>query len=162
MGSDHERYDCFCIRSAIEFQSTPPHGERPVDAAARFPILLAMRFNPRPRMGSDPKLQSRRASRSAYRFQSTPPHGERRADTRLSATFDGRGVSIHAPAWGATRKERSTTLYYCEYVSIHAPAWGATSTSTSWSLISLWVGFNPRPRMGSDLYRSPSSTPRTI
>jgi len=55
-------------------------------------------------------------------------------------------VSIHAPAWGATR---ILDKGYDGYdVSIHAPAWGAT-----------WNGgdanprgrrFNPRTRMGCD------------
>ncbi len=34
------------------------------------------------------------------------------------------GVSIHAPAWGATLD--NLTLQDCRVVSIHAPAWGAT------------------------------------
>ena len=34
------------------------------------------------------------------------------------------GVSIHAPAWGATFTLSNTLLG--AYVSIHAPAWGAT------------------------------------
>ena len=56
-------------------------------------------------------------------FQSTRPRGARQA-FRLEIERD-RDVSIHAPAWGATRRYgpllRNTT------VSIHAPAWGATS-----------------------------------
>jgi hypothetical protein len=34
-------------------------------------------------------------------------------------------VSIHAPAWGATKRFSEEDLF--ERVSIHAPAWGATS-----------------------------------
>ena len=34
-------------------------------------------------------------------------------------------VSIHAPAWGATRPISLTNRY--TGVSIHAPAWGATA-----------------------------------
>ena len=33
-------------------------------------------------------------------------------------------ISIHAPAWGATRDAGLTTL--ASDISIHAPAWGAT------------------------------------
>ena len=33
-------------------------------------------------------------------------------------------VSIHAPAWGATKPKGAT--FQKDYVSIHAPAWGAT------------------------------------
>ena len=34
------------------------------------------------------------------------------------------GVSIHAPAWGAT--SNSSIGNFINSVSIHAPAWGAT------------------------------------
>ena len=58
-------------------------------------------------------------------FQSTRPRGARRMTT--SSRLRSSCVSIHAPAWGATR--------LCGYqnqflrVSIHAPAWGATLSS---------------------------------
>ena len=39
--------------------------------------------------------------------------------------LDKNEVSIHAPAWGATRQQ-SSILGYPLQVSIHAPAWGAT------------------------------------
>ena len=54
-------------------------------------------------------------------FQFTLPRGERLVIIVAKITV---GVSIHAPAWGAT--------FTCETghagtsVSIHAPAWGAT------------------------------------
>ena len=77
-------------------------------------------------------------------FQFTLPHGERRHSTRkttISGMFQftlphgerpcpaavcqgSRRVSIHAPAWGATRRSVSTIVLI--EVSIHAPAWGAT------------------------------------
>ncbi len=79
------------------FQSTPPHGGR-------------RSFLVPPRPGQP--------------FQSTPPHGGRHGagcDRPLR-----RGVSIHAPAWGATR-------------------WLPVSLAPSRR------GFNPRPRMGGDL-----------
>ena len=52
-------------------------------------------------------------------------------------------VSIHAPAWGATRSLRLTAC--APRVSIHAPAWGATTDSVAhWSY---GVGFqSTRPR----------------
>ena len=55
-------------------------------------------------------------------------------------------VSIHAPAWGATR----FGFLDCrgDGVSIHAPAWGATSC---WMIrLRMKWSFNPRPRMGGD------------
>ena len=38
------------------------------------------------------------------------------------------GISIHAPAWGAT--VRKATLNCVDIISIHAPAWGATVWKT--------------------------------
>ena len=55
-------------------------------------------------------------------FQSTRPHGarpRRKADAALR-----KNVSIHAPAWGATKMKQR--VYRVVGVSIHAPAWGAT------------------------------------
>ena len=57
----------------ITFQSTLPHGERLIMIAA---FIFRKRFNPRSRMGSDP-------------FD-------------LALLVCRVGVSIHAPAWGAT------------------------------------------------------------
>jgi len=55
-------------------------------------------------------------------------------------------VSIHAPAWGATIA-RVEKAHECA-VSIHAPAWGATGgdEKNTFSLES----FNPRARVGRD------------
>ena len=60
-------------------------------------------------------------------FQSTRPRGAR--PWLLSRLDKLRGVSIHAPAWGATSPSPSPSS--SESVSIHAPAWGATSFTTS-------------------------------
>ena len=77
-------------------------------------------------------------------FQSTHPRGVRRL------TGIGRrslaGVSIHAPAWGATCW--SSPPHVLDHVSIHAPAWGAT-----WRPIASprrIFCFNPRTRVGCD------------
>ena len=77
------------------FQSTPPHGGRPHISDA---------------------------APAARAFQSTPPHGGRL--WRDLVVDDSVGVSIHAPAWGATQSLHTSTIGYL--VSIHAPAWGAT------------------------------------
>ncbi len=62
------------IKQTERFQSTPPHGERHIH------ILRNL---------------------NSLRFQSTPPHGERQD---LFYIPTGRSsVSIHAPAWGATK-----------------------------------------------------------
>jgi len=77
------------------FQSTPPRGGR--RSSGLIGIDLEG-FNPRPRVG-----------------------GDRAKHTDCSWIL----VSIHAPAWGATKKEPIINTY--GNVSIHAPAWGATS-----------------------------------
>jgi len=80
------------------------------------------------------------------KFQSTHPRGVRRdgqpPDCRCG------DVSIHAPAWGATRTRR-VSAPKPEPVSIHAPAWGATALLRG-ELPGL-CGFNPRTRVGCDL-----------
>ena len=99
-------------------------------------------------------------------FRSTPPRGGRLGWTTSGAncvSFDPRprvggdnmsgcsapaiDVSIHAPAWGATK---DTVLdREIRIVSIHAPAWGATphNIPRHRSL----VCFDPRPRVGGDM-----------
>jgi len=57
-------------------------------------------------------------------FQSTRPRG-----ARLNVEFQAKlieAVSIHAPAWGATKRKGEAVSSLP--VSIHAPAWGATRT----------------------------------
>ena len=58
-----------------------------------------------------------------YMFQSTHPRGVR--PVRCSHADDCGTVSIHAPAWGATRHPVKDPVGI--RVSIHAPAWGATA-----------------------------------
>ena len=93
MGSDASGY--FSRSTSLIFQSTPPHGERPIlslgvinsndfnprprmgsDNSAGGFKLYRLYFNPRPRMGSDTIPNHHPALISL--FQSTPPHGERR------------------------------------------------------------------------------------
>ncbi len=103
-------------------------------------------------------------------FQSTRPRGAR--PTELLSKPEIIDVSIHAPAWGATRRQRK----YCQFlqVSIHAPAWGATRKNRrrttritpvsihapAWGATGriirrprLTRRFNPRARVGRDLTR---------
>ena len=99
-------------------------------------------------------------------FQSTRPRGARPDPPGSPPAFPG--VSIHAPARGATRTGTCATSSSCSFnpraregrdvlghaltrprfVSIHAPARGATR-SHSLSL-ALSVSFNPRAREGRD------------
>ena len=59
-------------------------------------------------------------------FQFTHPRGVRHALLQLHHM--GKGVSIHAPAWGATLIDGARPIAHA--VSIHAPAWGATTIFT--------------------------------
>ena len=82
---------------------------------------LSVCFNPRARVGRDAITYAR--GFIDYLFQSTRPRGARRGNPDRTGGPDS--VSIHAPAWGATRPARRRTRK--ARVSIHAPAWGATS-----------------------------------
>ena len=77
-------------------------------------------FNSRSRMGSDLRLVD--WSFDFRRFNSRSRMG---SDLPLSNCRSNASVSIHAPAWGATR--RGEGLDVVRHVSIHAPAWGATA-----------------------------------
>ena len=135
------------------------------DAYAGAVLVCGARFNPRTRVGCDPI--SATLSFAANVFQSTHPRGVRpdghggrapspsgfnprtRVGCDLGQPLDlgsQRPVSIHAPAWGATRMAEHRSRKYA--VSIHAPAWGATSVRP------LCPGpaacFNPRTRVGCD------------
>ena len=58
-------------------------------------------------------------------------------------------ISIHAPAWGATRWRLTNTNE--QEISIHAPAWGATRSKITTAIFLIY--FNPRTRMGCDASR---------
>ena len=109
------------------------------------------------------------ASFIGKKFQSTPPRGGRR--WQVGEPLYLSGVSIHAPARGATAARYRQDL--AAQVSIHAPARGATRVVTSFSRASGFQStpprggrradgasspwprcFNPRPRAGGDLYFS--------
>ncbi len=144
------------------FQSTPPRGGRPWPAPprrqprARFnprpraggdcasPALPALtpRFNPRPRAGGD--IMRGAKTKPTVLFQSTPPRVGRRRDLGTHRT--NAGVSIHAPARGATQVPR--LLQRPRPVSIHAPARGATPRRST--AVPRGGCFNPRPRAGGD------------
>ena len=83
------------------FQSTRPRGARP----DRWYGILRWTngFNPRARVGRDISDQYAHIDRA--RFQSTRPRGAR--PEQFPHLFALREVSIHAPAWGATRPQVS-------------------------------------------------------
>ena len=121
------------------FQFTHPRGVR---LWQPFRCPPASCFNSRTHVGCDPMPAP--AHVSWLKFQFTHPRGVRRdelnhltAHDRVSISRTRVGcddlsvqpihdlnVSIHAPAWGATRTESKARAGHS--VSIHAPAWGAT------------------------------------
>ncbi len=90
---------CLCYSLYRRFQFTHPHGVRQICA---------------------------KAYERAREFQFTHPHGVRHPTTPNNQHRGG--VSIHAPAWGATDDDHVPERV-CK-VSIHAPAWGATNNIT--------------------------------
>ena len=122
-------------------------------------------FNPRSREGSD--QNSPKGYEAPEIFQSTLPRRERRSVFyKILFTI---GISIHAPAKGATMRIFYTCQNFC--ISIHAPAKGATkigelvteiinisihapakgATYTITTILKRQAYFNPRSREGSDI-----------
>ena len=122
---------CFNPRSRV--------GSDTINPAA---VINNSSFNPRSRVGSD--LASYDRGKIIHAFQSTLPRGERHYAGCPRGAH--RGVSIHAPAWGATLSSCDSEPQIS--VSIHAPAWGATQLSPRRLFRSRC--FNPRSRVGSD------------
>ena len=100
-----------------QFQSTHPSGVR---RWVGLRLRCALYFNPRTPVGCDES--NPHATRQRILFQSTHPSGVR--PFHHPARLAGMHISIHAPQWGATRKENRITLVIT--ISIHAPQWGAT------------------------------------
>ena len=127
------------VDSRRMFQSTRPRGARRVAGRRESLSRRLVCFNPRARVGRD---------------------------VEVDAAMPYRGVSIHAPAWGATAadapvqsgctfqstrprgaRRASASTRSAGAVSIHAPAWGATRTGVRHQRSSR---FNPRARVGRD------------
>ncbi len=124
----------------VGFNPRPRMGSDSTGIRSRLAVIC---FNPRPRMGSD-------ADRvvhwpAALRFQSTPPHGERLS--RYCIFLVTSNVSIHAPAWGATRIDGLPDISPESFNP--RPRMGSDSITKLSKL--RYNRFNPRPRMGSDV-----------
>ena len=121
------------------FQSTRPRGARP---DRRGHVAKTNKFQ-----STRPRGARRVPAAGAvdrFPFQSTRPRGARHVFD-CSSRFS-QPVSIHAPAWGATRYR--PLLIVNDNVSIHAPAWGATCTCAPYAPCPRC--FNPRARVGRD------------
>ena len=102
------------------FQSTRPHGARPLD---HFSCSQGKSISIHaPSRGATAALRGKEA---ALAFQSTRPHGARPSGAAAGAAVGA--ISIHAPSRGATfdRIARS----FASTISIHAPSRGATCAS---------------------------------
>ena len=121
-------------------------------------------FNPRSREGSDDNSLSLRNSLMHFN-----PRSREGSDAGRYGEYIYKGISIHAPAKGATlqdhyddyvtifqstlprreRRDRGRCVHHRNGISIHAPAKGATSVTFCDNFIT--NDFNPRSREGSDL-----------
>ena len=152
---------CNCAR-ASPFQSTHPRGVRPARSSSARVDGQFQSTHPRGVRHEQDFMPSREVV-----FQSTHPRGVRQDapghglhhhvcfNPRTRVGCDAQvvnsylrslGVSIHAPAWGATLCAGQSSLGYG--VSIHAPAWGATRPQNRGPAPP--GGFNPRTRVGCD------------
>ena len=120
-------------------------------------------FNSRARVGRDFRRSASGASPCCFNSRARVGRDPGGGAAPIRA-----GVSIHAPAWGAT--DRPPRDRRRRNVSIHAPAWGATSAAAPWyhkakfqftrprgaRLLSLFqtsfpLRFNSRARVGRDI-----------
>ncbi len=103
--------------SCTKFQLTRPRGAR-LKVTSLLMVLYSFQFT-RPRGA---RLALKIYLRFAIGFNSRARVGR---DAYQQAFLQWLDVSIHAPAWGATKQCRGKR--HGQSVSIHAPAWGATS-----------------------------------
>ena len=118
------------VETALKFQSTRPHGARPVSCVLSGVVMSFQSTRPH----GARLLKGLHLVLSYRAFQSTRPHGARRLGVLISPPVII--VSIHAPAWGATRLcRRRCRRRNC---------------------------FNPRARMGRDFLAVRSPRPRCL
>ena len=89
-----------CLGHGERLRELPRRGARPLFPIAAMPI--AWSFNSRAREGRDSRATSTYWGSSEFQF--TRPRGARPFDRRFRLEWDL--VSIHAPAWGATRRRK--------------------------------------------------------
>ena len=135
--------------SACRAKSFKPRTRVGCDTAKPPDGAVTVGFNPRTRVGCDGA--SRRKREVLCRFQSTHPRGVRRQG--YCAADPAAQVSIHAPAWGATRiwsgKPPAVSSSFNPRTRV-----GCDIGTTQGSLTQ--VGFNPRTRVGCDAMASHS------
>jgi len=144
----------FNPRARVGRDETDPRGltqvsvsiHAPAWGATDTPVTVpvpAFSFNPRARVGRDsraPPLQV-----WIVWFQSTRPRGAR--PTISSSVSSARGVSIHAPAWGATGNLSSRCRPLLPFQSTRPRGARPPASTTGGKLVN---SFNPRARVGRD------------
>ena len=150
------------LSGSMAFQSTPPRGGRHAAVMCRLhyrrvsihapargatssggaSAVSHQCFNPRPRAGGDPFWV--RFLLIWGQFQSTPPRGGRPG--RRGQGLSNPGVSIHAPARGATKVRENRMIL--QLFQSTPPRGGRPPNVRKPRGFS--SGFNPRPRAGGD------------
>ena len=132
----------------LTFQSTRPRGARQLSTNRRCNRLTC--FNPRARVGRD--SSSRLAFSTFARFN---PRARVGRDFRFAGGLEGvGGVSIHAPAWGATYPPMDAATIMLFQSTRPRGARQRDSRCFRWTRC-----FNPRARVGRDLKRRDSDCP---
>ena len=141
-GGDPIATDYYCRHGCRRFNPRPRTGGDDRRGAIRGAYCRDC-FNPRPRTGGD-DLRNMTHSTARSTFQSTPPHGGRQPRSR----------SANASPWFQSTPPHGGRRYGLPPgtcgpgVSIHAPARGATGHLQM--ATSRIERFNPRPRTGGD------------
>jgi len=142
-------YSTGCTKCGTGFQSTLPHGERQ-DRVAQ--VVRATAFQSTlPHGERHPVLKE---VHLVHKFQSTLPHGER-LWPGFVAWFHG--VSIHAPARGATHVNLHVKILLCLFQSTLPHG----ERHRCLALPPRKTRFNPRSRTGSDLLLARYQIPGT-
>ena len=117
MGSD--KPEIIFKRTNLNFNPRSPHGER--QAEEDHQEHQSLHFNPRPPAWGATSAASRTVSAQDY-FN---PRSRMGSDVNIQAMVVELSISIHAPAWGATRKPGIAHDWITFQSTL--PAWGATA-----------------------------------
>ena len=98
-------------------------------------------FNPHSRTGSDPAVSGCIPCQSYFN-----PHSRTGSDREALESRYLKGISIHTPARGVTRRDRGRGK--AGAISIHTPARGVTPAEAG--TLRRYGYFNPHSRTGSD------------
>ena len=125
------------LSTSVLFQFTLPHGER-LDDGSRRGQLLQVQFA----LPHGMRRVAQSCPAAVCSFNSRSRMG---SDLRAGPAPAVLGVSIHAPAWGATQCPSSCAITFAfQFTLPHGERHGCASTSASSGC------FNSRSRMGSD------------